>query len=85
MDDTMNAMAVPKLTGQRVTLRAVQHEDEQVRLSLGWHATIERNYGHQAQTREMTRAEAHAWYEQQQAAAQTRPGATGPSRRKATL
>jgi len=63
MDDTMNAMTVPTLTGQRVTLRAAQPEDEHARLSLGWHAAIQRNYGHQAQTREMTPAEARAWYE----------------------
>ena len=69
MGDTMNAITVPTLTGQRVTLRAVQPEDEQARLSLGWHAGIERNYGHAAQTREMTAAEARAWYEQQQARA----------------
>jgi [ribosomal protein S5]-alanine N-acetyltransferase len=67
MDDTMNAMTVPTLTGQRVTLRAVQPEDEQARMSLGWHAAIQRNYGQLAQTREMTPAEARAWYEQQQA------------------
>jgi RimJ/RimL family protein N-acetyltransferase len=67
MDDTMNAMTVPTLTGQRVTLRAVQPEDEQARLSLGWHAAIQRNYGQLAQTREMTPAEARAWYEHQQA------------------
>ena len=42
----MKAMAVPTLTGQRVTQRAVQPEDEQARLSLGWDAGIERNYGH---------------------------------------
>jgi [ribosomal protein S5]-alanine N-acetyltransferase len=69
MDDTMNAMTVPTLTGQRVTLRATQPEDEHARLSLGWHAAIQRNYGRQAQTREMTPAEARAWYEQQQARA----------------
>src|ERR1019366_7665862 len=69
MDDTMNAMTVPTLTGQRVTLRAVQPEDEHARLSLGRHAAIERNYGRHVQTREMTPAEARAWYEQQQARA----------------
>jgi ribosomal-protein-alanine N-acetyltransferase len=67
MGDTMTAMTVPTLTGQRVTLRAVQPEDEQARLSLGWHVAIERNYGHQAQTLEMTAAEARAWYVRQQA------------------
>jgi len=69
LGDTMNTMTVPTLTGQRVTLRAVQPKDEQARLSLGWHAAIERNYGHQAQTRQMTPAEARAWYERQQARA----------------
>ena len=67
MDDTMNAITVPTLTGQRVTLRAVQPEDEQARLSLGWHAAIQRNYAQLAQTREMTPAEARARYVQQQA------------------
>jgi RimJ/RimL family protein N-acetyltransferase len=75
MDDTMNAMTMPTLTGQRVTLRGVQPKDEQARLSLGWHAAVERNYGHQVQTRQMTPAEARAWYEQQQARA------ADPSRR----
>jgi RimJ/RimL family protein N-acetyltransferase len=72
MDDTMKAMnatTAPTLTGPRVTLRAVQPEDEQARLSLGWHAAIQRNYGNQAQTRQMTPAEAGAWYQQQQARA----------------
>jgi RimJ/RimL family protein N-acetyltransferase len=69
MDDTMNAMTMPTLTGQRVTLRAAQPKDEQARQSLGWHAAIQRNYGRQAQTREMTPAEARAWYTQQQARA----------------
>lgn len=69
MDDTMNAMTVPTLTGQRVTLRAIQPEDEQARLSLGWHAAIERSYGRHVQTRQMTPAEARAWYERQQARA----------------
>jgi RimJ/RimL family protein N-acetyltransferase len=68
-------MTVPTLTGQRVTLRALQPEDEQARLSLGWHAAIERNYGRHVQTREMTPAEARAWYERQQARA------ADPSRR----
>lgn len=65
----MNAMTVPTLTGQRVTLRAIQPEDEHARLSLGWHAAIQRNYGQLAQTREMTSAEARLWYEQQQSRA----------------
>ena len=65
----MNAMTVPTLTGQRVTLRAIQPEDEQARLSLGWHAAIERSYGRHVQTRQMTPAEARAWYERQQARA----------------
>jgi [ribosomal protein S5]-alanine N-acetyltransferase len=69
MDDTMNAMTMPTLTGQRVTLRAAQPKDQQARQSLGWHAAIRRNYGRQAQTREMTPAEARAWYTQQQARA----------------
>jgi RimJ/RimL family protein N-acetyltransferase len=67
MDDIMNAMTVPTLTGQRVTLRAVQPEDEHARLSLGWHAAIQRNYGQLAHTRQMTPAEARTWYEQHQA------------------
>ena len=71
----MNATKVPTLTGQHVTLRGVQPEDEQARLSLGWHAGIQRNYGHQAQTREMTPAEARTWYQQQRAVA------ADPSRR----
>ena len=75
MDDTMNAMTMPTLTGQRVTLRGVQPKDEQARLSLGWHAAVERNDAHQVQTRQMTPAEARAWYEQQQARA------ADPSRR----
>ena len=69
MDDTMNAMTMPTLTGQRVTLRGVQPKDEQARLSLGWHAAVERNDAPQVQTRQMTPAEARAWYEQQQARA----------------
>src|SRR5665811_1145831 len=75
MDDTMNAMTMPTLTGQRVTLRGVQPKDEQARLSLGWHAAVERNDAPQVQTRQMTPAEARAWYEQQQARA------ADPSRR----
>ena len=69
LGDTMNTMTMPTLTGPRVTLRALQPEDEQARLSLGWQATIEYNYGRHVQTREMTPAEARAWYEQQQARA----------------
>jgi hypothetical protein len=34
MDDTVNAMTVSTLTGQRVTLRVVQSEDEQSNLGL---------------------------------------------------
>jgi RimJ/RimL family protein N-acetyltransferase len=64
-----NAMTVPTFTGQRVTLRAVQPEDEPARLNLGWHAGIQRSYGRQVQTREMTPAEARDWYERQQARA----------------
>jgi RimJ/RimL family protein N-acetyltransferase len=71
----MKAMKVPTLTGQHVTLRGVQPEDERARLSLGWHAGIQRNYGHPAQTREMTLAEAQTWYQQQLARA------ADPSRR----
>ena len=71
----MDAMKVPTLTGQHVRLRAVRPEDEKARLSLGWHAGIQRNYGHQAQTREMTLAEARTWYQQQRARA------AAPSRR----
>jgi RimJ/RimL family protein N-acetyltransferase len=68
LGDTMTmTMTMPTLTGPRVTLRALQPEDEQARLSLGWQATIEYNYGRHVQTREMTPAEARAWYEQQQA------------------
>jgi hypothetical protein len=85
MDDTMNAMTMPTLTGQRVTLRAAQPKDEQARQSLGWHAAIQRNYGRQAQTREMTPAEARAWYTQQQARAADPSGRYWVIEAKATL
>ena len=51
MGDTLNGGPVPTLAGERVTLRAVQAEDEQARLSLGWHTAIERNYGRPARLR----------------------------------
>ena len=69
MGDTISAMTAPTLTGQHVTLRAAPPHGEQARLSLGWHAAIQRSYGHQGQTPEMTPAQARAWYEQQQARA----------------
>jgi RimJ/RimL family protein N-acetyltransferase len=62
----MMGMNAPTITGQRVTLRTVRPEDEATRMRLGWHAAIERNYGHVSETRAMTPEEAHHWFLRQQ-------------------
>ena len=54
-------MTTPPLTGSRVLLRAVREEDAPARQSLGWHASIRRNYGHIVEDRSMTTVEAGQW------------------------
>lgn len=61
----MGYMTVPTLRGPRVTLRAAGPDDEQARRAYGWHRDIERNYGHEHASGEMTLQEAHEWYQEQ--------------------
>jgi [ribosomal protein S5]-alanine N-acetyltransferase len=61
----MTCMGIVTLTGPRVVLRAVQPEDEQSRRGLGWHASIERCYGHEDDDRAMSAGEARDWYAEQ--------------------
>jgi len=61
-------MIGPTLTGQRVVLRPVSDEDRARRQRLGWHASIERNYGHRCTDRAMTEDEARDWLESVRAA-----------------
>lgn len=61
-------MTTPTLTGSRVLLRAVREEDAAARQSLGWHAGIERNYGHISADRSMTAGEAARWLDAVRAA-----------------
>ena len=49
------------LTGERVTLRPPRAGDEVGRRRHGWHAEIERCYGHTTQTRPMTDDEGASW------------------------
>ncbi|MGN6331277.1 MAG: GNAT family N-acetyltransferase [Motilibacteraceae bacterium] len=56
-------MTAPRLLGPRVLLRSVRAEDEAERQRLGWHASIERNYGHVTEDREMTAHEARVWFQ----------------------
>lgn len=60
-------MKAPTLTGSRVKLRAVRASDLPARRALGWHASIERNYGHQTPDGPMSDAEARAWFEAERA------------------
>lgn len=53
----------PSLAGNRVLLRPVRPEDQAQRQRLGWHASIERGYGHDAEDRDMSVEEASAWLE----------------------
>ena len=48
-------------TGARITLRPPRAEDEALRQRHGWHAEIERCYGHATQTGTMSDDEAAAW------------------------
>jgi RimJ/RimL family protein N-acetyltransferase len=48
--------------GQRVTLRAPQPRDLERRQRHGFHAEIERSYGHSTPTRPCTRDEAEDWF-----------------------
>ena len=58
----MNAVEAPRLSGSRVVLRAPSESDRVARQVHGFHAEIERNYGHLAETRLMTDAEADEWW-----------------------
>lgn len=54
---------VPILAGEGLLLRAVRAEDAVARQRHGYHAEIERNYGHADQTRMMSDGEAREWYD----------------------
>lgn len=56
-------MDVPVLVGDRVVLRGVRPEDVTARQAHGYHAEIERNYGHAGETRPMRDDEAQDWYD----------------------
>ena len=57
-------MTSPTLIGVRVTLRSAADSDAQARRRWGWHHDIERNYGHDCETRAMTADEAVTWLEE---------------------
>jgi ribosomal-protein-alanine N-acetyltransferase len=57
-------VTAPVLTGDRVVLRPVEDRDRDVRRGYGWHAEIERGYGHPTPTRSMTEIEAQAWFDE---------------------
>lgn len=59
---TSGVDAAPTLIGRRVTLRGPRPGDEAPRQALGWHASIERGYGHTETDRPMPDAEANDWY-----------------------
>jgi hypothetical protein len=59
---TINHMTAPTLLGPRVRLRAAVPADIDARQHLGWHRDIERNDGHECDTRAITEDEAHASY-----------------------
>lgn len=54
----------PTLTGGQVLLRAFRPDDVDERARHGFHAEIERGYGHLTVTRGMTRQEAQEWFAQ---------------------
>jgi [ribosomal protein S5]-alanine N-acetyltransferase len=55
-------MPAPVLTDGRVVLRPVRESDRDERRSHGWHAEIERGYGHVVPTGPMTDEQAQEWY-----------------------
>lgn len=46
MKQSAAGAAAPTLIGRRVTLRGPQPADKALRQAHGWHASIERGYGH---------------------------------------
>lgn len=60
------AMRAPTLVGERLVLRSPRLGDERDRQGHGWHAGIERNYGHECTDRAMTDDEARDWWLMQQ-------------------
>ena len=56
-------MTSPRINGQYVVLRAAVPDDTEARRRWGWHQGIERNYGHECETRPMSGREAEEWFE----------------------
>ena len=63
-------MKVPTRPSARVVLRAAEERDQAARQALGWHASIERNYGHEAPDGLMTDDDARDWFAEQVALAE---------------
>ncbi len=55
-------MPAPELTDGRVLLRSLRESDRDERQAHGWHAEIERGYGHVVESGPMTDAQAQEWY-----------------------
>jgi RimJ/RimL family protein N-acetyltransferase len=55
-------MPAPELTDGRVLLRPLRESDRDERQAHGWHADIERGYGHVVESGLMTDAQADDWY-----------------------
>jgi [ribosomal protein S5]-alanine N-acetyltransferase len=56
-------MPAPELNDGRVLLRPLRESDRDERQPHGWHAEIERGYGHVVESGPMTDEQAQAWYD----------------------